>query len=266
MTSPTVVGIIPARYGSSRFEGKPLALIEGRPMIEWVARRAARAPGVSRVIVVLDDERVAAACQAAGVEWMMTSSSHGTSTERLAEVAGKVPADLYIAINGDEPLIDPNLIARVIPEGWPRQGGETWPADRPFAANLTCRMTSPAEVVDPSNIKVVWGPGGQGADTGKGGRAVFFSRSPIPYPKSSLDFDYYKHIGVIAYNRAGLDFFAATPKGPIETVEDINELRFIENGVMLQMIVVEPGLGLSVDTPKDLERIRHLVREKGLQP
>ena len=264
--SPAVVGIIPARYGSSRFEGKPLALIEGRPMIEWVARRAARAPGVSRVIVALDDDRVAAACQAAGIEFMMTRSDHGTSTGRLAEVAAKVPADLYIAINGDEPLIDPNLIARVIPEGWPRQNGTEWPADKPFAANLTCRMTSPAEVVDPSNIKVVWGPGGQGADTGKGGRAVFFSRSPIPYPKSSLDFDYYKHIGVIAYNRAGLDFFASTPKGPIEAVEDINELRFIENGVMLQMIVVEPGLGLSVDTPKDLERIRALVREKGLQP
>ncbi len=255
--SPTVVGIIPARYGSSRFEGKPLALIEGRPMVEWVARRAARAPGVSRVIVAVDDERVAAACRVAGVEFMMTRPDHGTSTERLAEVAGKVPADLYIAINGDEPLIDPALIARVIPEGWPRPNGVDWPAERPFAANLTCRMSSPAEVVDPSNIKVVWGPGG---------RAVFFSRSPIPYPKSSLDFDYYKHIGVIAYNRAGLDFFASTPKGPIETVEDINELRFLENGVMLQMIVVEPGLGLSVDTPKDLERIRQLVREKGLEP
>lgn len=248
-TRPRIVGIIPARYGSSRFEGKPLALIEGRPMVEWVARRAARCPGMTEVIVAVDDPRVAAVCETAGIRHMMTSTGHGTSTERLNEVAGAVPADLYIAINGDEPLIDPDLIAKVIPE--------SWPADEPFAANLTCRMTSPAEVVDPSNIKVVWGPDG---------RAIFFSRSPIPYPKASLNFDYYKHIGVLAYNRAGLDFFARTPKGPIETVEDINELRFIEHGAFLQMIVVEPGLGLSVDTPKDLDRVRQLVREKGLTP
>ena len=246
---PRIVGIIPARYGSSRFEGKPLALIAGRPMIEWVARRAARCPGMTEVIVAVDDPRVAAVCEAAGIRHMMTSSSHGTSTERLNEVAGAVPADLYIAINGDEPLIDPELIAKVIPE--------SWPADAPFAANLTCRMTSPAEVVDPSNIKVVWGPDG---------RAIFFSRSPIPYPKASLNFDYYKHIGVLAYNRAGLEFFARTPKGPIETIEDINELRFIEHGAFLQMIVVEPGLGLSVDTPKDLERVRQLVSENGMTP
>ena len=249
LDKPKVVGIIPARYGSSRFEGKPLALIEGRPMVEWVARRAARCPGMSEVIVAVDDDRVADACQAAGLRFFMTRPDHGTSTERLHEVSQTIQADLYIAINGDEPLIDPDLIARVIPD--------QWPTDTPFAANLTCRMSSPAEVVDPTNIKVVWG---------SEGKAVFFSRSPIPYPKSSLSFDYYKHIGVLAYNKPGLDFFASTPRGAIETVEDINELRFIEHGVPLQMIVVEPGLGLSVDTPKDLERIRQLVREKSLTP
>lgn len=246
---PRIVAVIPARYGSSRFEGKPLALIEGRPMIEWVARRVARSTRIDEVIVALDDDRVAAACETAGLRWMMTRSDHGTSTERLNEVAGRVPADLYIAVNGDEPLIDPAMVERVIPDAWPE--------DTPFAVNLTSRMSVPAEVVDPTNIKIV-----RGAD----GRAVFFSRSPIPYPKSSLDFDYYKHIGVLAYNRAALEFFATTPRGPIERVEDINELRFIENRVPLQMIEVEPGRGLSVDTPKDLEAVRAVVRAHNLTP
>lgn len=176
----------------------------------------------------------------------MTSSDHGTSTERLNEVADRIPSDLYVVVNGDEPLIDAAMVERVIPEDWPGD----WPQHQPFAANLACRISSPAEVVDPTNIKVVWGPGQN---------AVFFSRSPIPYPKGSLAFDYYKHIGVLAYNRAALAFFAAMPKGPIERVEDINELRFIENGLPLRMIVVEPGLGLSVDTPKDLDRVRAVV-------
>lgn len=214
-------------------------------MIEWVARRVALSHRISEVIVAVDDPRVEAACVEAGIRCLITRSDHGTSTERLNEVADHVQADLYIAVNGDEPLIDPEMIEQVIPESWPQ--------DTPYAANLTSRMLSPTEVVDPTNIKVVWRPDGH---------AVYFSRSPIPYPKGSLDFDYYKHIGVIAYNREALRFFAQTPKGPIETAEDINELRFIENNVPLRMIVVEPQPGLSVDTPKDLKRVQEIVRKE----
>ena len=248
MKTPYVVAVIPARYGSSRFEGKPLALIEGRPMVEWVARRVAQSTRIARVVVAVDDPRVAEVCAAAGLDYVMTRNDHGTSTERLNEVAGMIPADLYIVVNGDEPLIEPAMVEQVIPESWPE--------DRPFVANLTCKMQAPPEVVDPSNIKVVWGPSGN---------AVFFSRSPIPYPKSSLAFDYYKHIGVLSYNRAALEFFASTPRGPVEAVEDINELRFLEHGIPLKMIVVESGLGLSVDTPKDLERVRQIVRDAAIQ-
>lgn len=245
MQDRKIVAVIPARYGSSRFEGKPLALIDGRPMVEWVARRVAQSDRINEVIVAVDDPRVEAACLNAGIRCLMTSSDHGTSTERLNEVANYISADLYIAVNGDEPLIDPRMIDKVIPEDWP--------IDTPYAANLTSKLLSPAEVVDPTNIKVVWRPDGH---------AVYFSRSPVPYPKGALNFDYYKHIGVIAYNRRALQFFAETPKGPIERAEDINELRFVEHNMPLLMIPVEESSGISVDTPKDLEHVRAMVREK----
>lgn len=242
-----VVAVIPARYGSSRFEGKPLAEIGGVPMIAWVYHRVKRAAGVAEVYVATDDERIARACEANDIAYVMTSGDHGTSTERLAEVASKVEADLYLCVNGDEPLIDPAVCEAIIPD--------ELPTDEIYVANLATKISSPAEVIDSTNIKVVFSASGH---------AQFMSRAPIPYPKSSLDFDYYKHVGVLIYNRAALDFFAATPKGANEKVEDVNELRFIEHGIPLRMVIVEPGRGLSVDTPKDLERIRNIVANEGL--
>lgn len=216
-------------------------------MIEWVARRVAKSTRINEVIVAVDDPRVEAVCHAAGIRCLMTRIDHGTSTERLNEVADHISADLYIAINGDEPLIDPLMIEKVIPE--------SWPIDRPYAANLTSKILSPTEVVDPTNIKVVWR---------SDGHAAYFSRSPIPYPKGSLEFDYYKHIGVIAYNREALRFFSRTPKGPLEQAEDINEIRFIEHNVPLRMIAVDTSFGISVDTPKDLEYVREIVRKNNI--
>lgn len=242
-----VVAIIPARYGSSRFEGKPLAEIGGAPMIAWVYHRVRRSQRIAEVYVATDDERIARACEEHGLEYVMTSPDHGTSTERLNEVAGKVNADLYLCVNGDEPLIDHALFDQIIPD--------EVPGDGIYVANLATRITAPSEVMDVTNIKVVF------SNTG---HAQFMSRAPIPYPKNSLDFEYHKHVGVLIYNRAALAFFADTPKGQNEKIEDVNELRFIENGVPLKMVIVEPSGGLSVDTPKDLERIRAIVAEKGL--
>lgn len=245
--SPRIVAIIPARYQSSRFEGKPIATIAGHPMVEWVARRVALSQRISEVIVAVDDPRVEAACFEAGIRCVMTRNDHGTSTERLNEVATHIQAELYIAVNGDEPLIESTMIEKIIPTSWSQT--------TPYVANLASKILSPAEVVDPTNIKVVWRPDGY---------AIYFSRSPIPYPKGSLNFDYYKHIGVIAYNREALNFFAKTPRSLIEKAEDINELRFIENNIPLRMVIVESAPGISVDTPKDLERVREIVREKNI--
>lgn len=236
------VAVIPARYASSRFAGKPLADICGRPMIWWVYRQVKRAKKLDEVYVATDDERIKQVCDAHGIACVPTSPRHPTSTERLYEVAQSVPADVYLCINGDEPLIEPGIIEQVIPA----------PGQPFFAANLMAKIHSPVEAVDETNIKVV---------TDGQGNALFFSRSPIPHPKASIDFDYYKHLGVLAYSFEALRFFAQTPKGKIEQIEDINELRFIEHGKPLRMIPVEAHT-LSVDTPKDLEHVRAVIREK----
>lgn len=243
-----ILAVIPARYGSSRFEGKPLADINGHTMLEWVFSRISASKKITRVVAAIDDERVEAVCISRNIPYLMTSKHHATSTERLHEVSRKIKADLYICVNGDEPLIDHDRIEQIIPDGMV--------SETPYVANLTCRIVSPAEVVDPSNIKVVWN---QSND------AIFFSRSPIPYPKGSLEFDYYKHIGVLIYNSAALEHFSITPKGPLEKIEDVNELRFIESGIPIRMIVVEPRETLSVDTPTDLQKVREIVRMKNLR-
>lgn len=242
-----IIAVIPARYGSSRFEGKPLADLGGSPMVAWVYHRIKQSKRIDEVYVATDDRRIAAACEANGLAYLMTSPEHVTSTDRVNEVAGKVDADLYICVNGDEPLIDYKLVEAIIPAEMPLTGV--------YVANLTSVITQPAQVFDPTNIKVVFS---------STGHAQFMSRAPIPYPNGSLDFDYHKHIGVLIYNKAALAFFAGTPRGQNEIIEDVNELRFIENGVALKMVKVENHGGVSVDTPKDLAAVRALVKERGL--
>ena len=234
--------IIPARYDSSRLKGKPLADICGRPMLWWVYSRVKKARGVGEVWAATDSPQVEAACREFHSPCLMTSSEHTSSTERVYEAARQIPAELYVCVNGDEPLIDPALVERIIPQ---RLEGF-------FAANLMTRIANPVEAVDDSNIKVVTDPQGY---------ALFFSRSPIPHPKASIRYDFYKHLGILAYTLEALRFFAETPRGRLEAVEDINELRFLENGKRLRMIPVEAAT-LSVDTPKDLEYVRAVVEEK----
>lgn len=232
--------IIPARYNSSRFKGKPLADLCGRPMIWWVCRQVRQCRRIDEVCVATDHEEIFRRCAEFGIKAVMTSPDCGTSTERIYEAAHQIPADIYVCVNGDEPLIEPELIEAVLPQR----------AEGFFAANLMTKIAMPAEAVDESNIKVV---------TDAAGNALFFSRSPIPHPKASLRFDYYKHLGVLAYSMEALRFFAQTEKGPNEKIEDINELRFVEHGKELKMIPVQAHT-LSVDTPKDLDYVREVLR------
>ncbi len=236
------VAFIPARFGSSRMKGKPLADLCGRPMIWWVYRQVEKARGIDQVYVATDHEDIRRVCGEYGLPCLMTSPTHPTSTQRLYEAAQQIPADVYVCVNGDEPLIDPALVERVIPD---EKAGF-------FAANLMAPITNPVEVIDNTNIKVV---------TDREGYALFFSRSPIPHPKASMAFQYYKHLGVLAYSFEALRFFAETPRGPVEAVEDINELRFVENRKRLRMIPVQAHT-LSVDTPKDLEYVREILQQK----
>ena len=238
-----IVAIIPARYQSTRFPGKPLADLCGKPMIWWVFNQVKKVSEIDEVYVATDNDRIFSVCKEFGINSIMTDSHHKTSTERINEVAHKVEADLYVVINGDEPLIDPEVIRAII---------LTSRIDTDFyVSNLMTEIVRPSEVVDFTNIKVV---------TDEKSNALFMSRSPIPYPKSSINYKYYKHVGVLIYSKSALEFFATTPKGYNEKIEDINELRFIEHGKKIKMVEVEAH-SLSVDTPKDLEYVKTVIKD-----
>lgn len=239
-----IIGIIPARYKSSRFEGKPLADICGKPMIWWVYQQVKKVNELNEVYVATDDERIAEVCKSFGMNVIMTSDNHKTPTDRIHEVSDKISADIYLSINGDEPLIDPKTIKAVIP---------TKINDDIFVANIITTIEDPVEVIDFTNLKVV---------TNELGEGIYISRSPIPYPKGSMDCQYKKHVGVYAFNKKALDFYVSTPRGKVETVEDIDLLRYIENNLKIKFIDVNCHT-LSVDTPKDLERVIEVVKKRG---
>lgn len=232
-----IVAIIPARYSSSRFPGKPLANICGEPMIWWVYQQVKKVNELDEVYVATDDDRIKKTCDELGIKAIMTSANCKTSTERAYEVAQTVSAELYVVVNGDEPLIDPNVISRIIPDQKPHEM---------YVGNLMTRIEKASEAVDFTNIKVV---------VDEENNAVFFSRSPIPYPKATLEYDYYKHVGVLIYDYEALKFFSESEPGRNEKIEDVNELRFIDHGVKVKMTEVNAH-SLSVDTPKDLEYVK----------
>lgn len=240
-----IVAIIPSRYQSSRFPGKPLADICGHPMIWWVYNQVRKVKEFESVYVATDDERIKKVCEENDMNVVMTSSNHNSSTERVFEVAGKINSDYYVVINGDEPLIDPNVIRKIIPTKKEK--------DKFYVANIMTEIKSASEVVDFTNIKVV---------VDKNNYAMYFSRSPIPYPKASLDYKYYKHVGILIYSYEALKFFAKTKKGKIEKIEDVNEIRFIENGKKIKMVKAKAN-SLSVDTPKDLNKVISIIKKNG---
>lgn len=239
-----ILGIIPARYGSTRFPGKPLADICGHPMLWWVYRQAKKATKLDDIVVATDDSRIADVCEANNIHFMMTLPNHTTVTSRIHEVATKIKSDLYLVINGDEPLISEKIIEAVIPETIEKTGC--------YVGNLMTKIKSPPEVVDFTNIKVV---------TDNYSNAIYMSRSPIPYPKASVEYAYYKHLGVMIYNYAALQFYVQHERSKIERIEDVDYLRFIENGVKVRMTDVHAE-SLSVDNYKDLEYVRHIISNK----
>jgi 3-deoxy-manno-octulosonate cytidylyltransferase (CMP-KDO synthetase) len=231
-----IVGVIPARYRSSRFPGKPLAQLCGQPMIQWVYTHCRQVSEFAEVYVATDDARIQVVCEGFGAPVIMTSPEHDTATERLYEVAQTVAADFYVMVNGDEPLVTAETIARCIPAGLDPQAV--------LVTNLMTDFTDPVEVVDPTNLKVV---------TNAEGVALFISRSPIPFPKGSLNFTYQKFVGVGGFTMSALDYYHATPRGPVEIIEENDSFRFIENRKDVYYINAQCKT-LSVDTPKDLDK------------
>jgi len=241
---PLAVAIIPARFASTRLDGKALALLGGRPMICPVAERTRRARGLGRVIVATDDERIRAAVEPTGAEVVMTASHHPTGTDRLAEVARGLSADVLVNVQGDLPFLDPGMVEGLVA----RLAAE--PA-LPMAT-LACPIVDQAEWRSPHVVKVV-----VGAD----GRALYFSRSPIPFdrdgsrrPGAPLGL---RHIGMYGYRREVLLRLAALPPSPLEEREKLEQLRALEHGIAIGVLAwTGAGPLIEVDTADDLERAR----------
>lgn len=237
--------VIPARYGSSRFPGKPLASIAGRPMIQHVVDRARQARRVSRVIVATDDERISAAVASFGGEAVMTRHDHRSGTERIAEVAIHNPAEIYINVQGDEPLISPDVIDAAV---------EAISSDAEIqVATLCVPIVQPAEIMDPNVVKVV-------ADFD--GNALYFSRAPIPWVRDAsqpVAARHFKHIGIYAFRRDALLEFPTLPPGELEHLEQLEQLRWLENGYRIRVGECEYS-GIAVDVPSDVTRVEEILR------
>ena len=238
------IAVIPARYQSTRLPGKPLADILGKPMIWWVYQEAKKCPKLADVVVACDDERIAAACREYGMNYLMTSPDHDTPTGRIWEVSTKLDADLYLQVMGDEPLINAAAFDLILPD--------TLPDDPYYVSVLTNVMGHPADVVDFSNQKVV---------TNARREILMISRSPIPYPKGTLDFEYEKVTGIQLYSKQALAFYHETPKSLLEKAEENDMMRFIEN-VHTVHAIVSPYKTVSVDTAKDLALVCEILQKQ----
>lgn len=239
-----VVGIIPARYSSTRLPGKPLKEILGKPMIWWVYQRVISVEKLNEVYVATDDVRIKSVCDFYGIPVVMTANTHRTAANRLAEVSDSIKADFYIQLNGDEPLINTEAIAAAIPDYAPQ--------DVEFGTNIITEMSDPAQVLDPSNIKMVFNDQMD---------ALYMSRTPIPYPFKSIDYKYYKHVGIIGYNKKMLDFYRNSKPGRFESIEGIDTLRFLDYGKQLKLSLVSSCHSLSVDTQQDLDMVTQMIKE-----
>lgn len=239
-----IVAVIPARYQSSRFEGKPLVDICGRPMIQRVYEQVKKVKEFSEVYVATDDDRIYTVCIELGIKVIMTSNKHKTGTDRIGEVAIKIPADLYVNIQGDEPLIEPETIRKAI----------TPFIDNPYTdlqvTNLMTRIYEPVDLINFTVPKVI---------TASDGRGVYLTRSAAPFPKGNVNANYYKQVCVYAFRPEALKFYCESPRGVVESIEDIEILRFIEAGYRVQYIEVDSQT-IAVDTPNDLERVVEYIK------
>lgn len=236
------VAVIPARYQSTRFEGKPLADIHGKPMIYYVYAGAKKARGIEEVFVATDDERIRKAVLAFGGKVVLTSPEHKTGTDRIAEAVSDLDVDLVINVQGDEPLVHPEMIEQAM---------------QPFLAEPDLRVTTlispitePADFIDTTVVKTV-------VDRKK--NVLFFSRSPIPYPKTRQSYTAYKQVGLYAFRKLFLLEFAGMSPTPLELVEGVELLRAVENGIQVRGVETLHQT-ISVDTLSDLFEVRKVLK------
>ncbi len=246
---PKVVAIIPARYHSNRFNGKPLALINGKPMIQHVVERANKVDLLSQVVVATDDERIAYTVKSFGASCVMTRSDHATGTDRLAEAAELINIsehDVVVNIQGDQPLFPAEVVEQV---ARPLIDDPALPM-----STLIYKITRPEEIHDPNHVKTVFDCHGN---------ALYFSRAPIPFqrnPEESEQPTYYKHLGFYAYRKGFLVTFVGLPEGEWEKFEKLEQLRALEYGYTIRVTETLYD-SVEVDTPKDVERVEYLLQQ-----
>lgn len=236
--------VIPARYGSTRFPGKPLCMMAGRPMIEWVYRRASRAKMVNRVLVATDDQRIMDAVANFGGIGVLTTGAYSTGSDRVAGAVADLGLDgddIVINVQGDQPCLDPRVLDELV---------------EPILADGSVNLVTPIHpitdrraIANPNNVKVV-------ADAN--GDALYFSRSPVPFFRDSEPGNYFKHLGVYAFRKSFLDIFTKLPPGKLEQIERLEQLRALEHGYPIR--VIESAYDSpEVDTPADAERVAALI-------
>ena len=232
-------GIIPARFQSSRFPGKPLALIQGKPMIQWVYESVKKSALLSRFIIATDDKRIQEAAAGFGAEVFMTSAGHPSGTDRVAEVAGQLDTPIVINIQGDEPLVQGKMIDALV---------EVLQDDSIPIASLMTRRTDLGGMQDPNRVKVV---------VDERGYALYFSRSAVPY--GAKDF-YFLHLGIYGYQKDFLRELVRMRASRLETAERLEQLRILEAGFKIKMVEV-PYSVLSVDTPEDIIKVEEFLKK-----
>ena len=238
-----ITAIIPIRYGSTRFPGKALALIKGKPMIWHVYQQVSLLAQFDRVIIATDDRRIYRCVSKFGGEVVMTSAQHSSGTDRIAEVARKLPCDLVVNVQGDEPLIAPEMIAAAIQP--------FFRDENLLMGTLKKRITEQVEVNDHNVVKVV---------TDQDDFALYFSRLPIPFLRKPAT-DYYKHIGLYVYRRDFLLKYTQLPPTPLEKSESLEQLRALENGYRIKVVETEFN-SIGVDTPADIVRVEQLLARR----
>ena len=241
------VGIIPARWSSKRFPGKPLHLIAGKPLLQRVWERCRHAKNLDALIIATDDMRIAEAAFDWGAEVALTSPKHQSGTDRVAEVVRNAKQFAFVInIQGDEPLIDPYLIDRLVEKLRSDRKIDVVTAAHPFE--------NPAEASSPHQVKVV---------VDATGRALYFSRAAIPFPRNPSKIRYLRHQGIYGFRRDALLQFVKWKRGPLERAESLEQLRALENGVNVHVLLTRHGTP-GVDTPTDAEALeRKLARAKG---
>ena len=239
-----VIGVIPARYESRRFPGKPLAFIRGKPMIQHVYEQVRKSKDIDQVIVATDHDQIRETVNKFGGFAVMTNSRHETGTDRILEVMNKVEGDLFVNIQGDEPLICPKLVDRLIQYAKKLSGD--------IAVTAKVKIDQKEDIMSPNIVKVV---------TDRCQNALYFSRAAIPFQRSNQKADYYKHLGIYVYSREILENFSKLSDSMLEKSEMLEQLRLLEHTKRIKVIETDYN-AVGVDIPEDIEKVEEILGEQ----